>query len=269
MSSNGGDDDGSSSSEESSIDIEDPVQLIAEPKPANEYLSLTKYATDDSDWHERARKLPLVGAVGTLYNFVTRLTARADKNFLTTLNFCLNKTGLEEGEGETWIFKRFLGAGNFGRVAEFVRLGADGKQTDAVAIKEIDKVDDRPASTKHQLLPSEVAINADLNHHDIDYICYLRGYRFGRTSQRGRMYMKVYRHGSLDDLITMYTMYGYCLPEWFILEVIRDLCTGLEAMAKQPPTDSLYDPWTSSDPDVDDQHPLNDNLQTIHLVSLP
>ena len=89
-----------------------------------------------------------------------------------------------------------VGAGAFGRVALLIKKTKNGQVLDSLALKEADhKWKDREARPGEKNLPIEVAINRDVNTHDAVHTAYLRGYKYGKQTKRGRLYLRHYKYG--------------------------------------------------------------------------
>lgn len=214
--------------------------LPAVPKqPPQQTLDLDVYEVGGLVWEMAAVGTPLVSFIGLVSD--AKLRKQKDSQIPRLLNFLLSKPGVEEDDvGSEWTCARYLGAGSFGRVGLWVKKSKDGKVVDTVAIKEADRAW-RPANTQDVNLPIEVAINRDLNIHDQTHINYLRGYRYGKATQRGRLYLRHYKYGDLDMLHKAYAIYGHWLPEWFCFELLRDFCKSLKALSQPPPQDTKVD----------------------------
>lgn len=65
-------------------------------------------------------------------------------------------------------------------------------------------------------------------------------------------------------MIHLYKVYGYFLPELYILNTVDEMCRALESFSRPPPADSLVDNWDDLNDKV--QKPDNDRLETVHLV---
>lgn len=147
-------------------------------------------------------------------------------------------------------------------VAKWVEIDVNsGNIIDEIAVKEIDNAWIEAAKTDPNL-PREVVVNRDLNTYDVAYIAYLRGYKYFPATDKARLYQQVYNLGSLETLISLYKIYGYYLPEWFVCRALLDLCESLRILDKPPPQDTKYNAWTG----FGGKKPKYEDLRTIHLV---
>ncbi|KPI42130.1 uncharacterized protein AB675_5398 [Cyphellophora attinorum] len=208
------------------------VHLLPETRNDDD-LDLSTYQTTSDTWLQKS----YIPMARVLHWFGLNAKPHALKSQYHDFMFC--DTGLPSTEKETWEARKFLGAGGFGRVGFWVKIQRDGTIIDRVAIKELDEI--YPASPRSLLLPKEVVINRDLNLADKEYVCYLRGYKYNSGLGKGRMYMRAYEHGDLDTLLKRYRIYGYFLPERFILEFLSHMCIDLK-----PPNVFLDDPGATT-----------------------
>lgn len=215
-----------------------PKILPAEPTDPPQPLSLDTYEVDGKVWLLASNNINLSSFIDTLTD---GNLPGPSKDVSKIINFLLSNPGVEEGEDDAqWKFNRYLGAGSFGRVGLWAKESPGGEVLDRIAVKEADhQWVNREATKAEPNLPMEVAINRDLNTYDATHVAYLRNYKYGgRACPRGRLYLKHYKYGDLDKLHKAYAIYGHWLPEWFLYEVLRDLCASVIALNKPPPTDT-------------------------------
>ncbi|ETN36353.1 uncharacterized protein HMPREF1541_08630 [Cyphellophora europaea CBS 101466] len=212
-----------------------PAQLQNPPV----FLDLDAYGVVGKSWTKDSS----VGLLTLLDSYTDGKLIGRNIDTLKLMKFLQSKPGVEEDEGDDqWKLVRYLGAGTFGRVGLWVKISEDGELLDSIAIKEADHMwMNREANKREPNLPIEVAIQRDLNTYDATSISYLRNYKYGAATRRGRLYLKHYKYGNLDLLHKAYAIYGHWLPEWFCYEILLDFCASLRALDQPPPEDTKVD----------------------------
>lgn len=154
---------------------------------------------------------------------------------------------------EDWKVHRALGAGNFGKVALWVKRNANNQIVDEMAIKESKVVETGVWLKKPKGLATEAVLHHHMNKSEVENIVQLRGYKEmsnappehpgegdlpkGYNKQANvlwRFYLEFSPHGELSRLMDRYRAWNQYLPEAFLWHVFDSLALALLTKAELP-----------------------------------